>query len=538
VENDLIEEYSDETEVEREARKATEVVLDETSKTFVAALIDRLMVVCEHMSGRPFYEYQKPFARRFFESLIVDDGATITALFSRQSGKTETVANVVSTAMVMLPRLAKIFPDLLSKYKDGVAVGAFAPVDEQADNLFGRVVERLKSESTAKILTDVEINDEIIGKGRVVALKNCGSLVRKTTCHPRATIEGRTYHIILVDECQFADTFVIEKSVSPMGAHTNATTVYTGTSTYNKNVFYTAIQKNKRLATKRGARVNHFEVDWRIAAAENIQYKKYVSNKMLELGEDSDSFRLSYRLQWILDKGMFTTSERLDSLGDISMQSVVHAWHHTPVVVGIDCGRKQDRTIVTVVYVDWEHPNAFGLYHHRILNWLDLEGMDWEEQYFRIVEFLSNYNVWKVGIDVGGLGDTVSQRLKLMMPHIEIVDLGSAQSEQTLRWKHLKQLLESNDQLLSWPAGAKVRRLKVYRRFRQEMEDLEILFKGPYVLAEAPHETDAHDDYPDSLSMACILTNLGEDDVSEVEVYSNVLYSKEPRYGEPRQRRR
>lgn len=526
MENELGIEISDETEAEREARAATEVSLDETSKVFVEYLIDRLMVICEEMSGHNFYQYQKPFARRVFESLIIDDGATLTALFSRQSGKTETVANVVATAMVMFPRLAKVFPDLLGKFREGVKVGAFAPVDEQADNLFGRVVERLKSESTTKILADVEINDQIIGKGRVVALKNCGSLVRKTTCHPRATIEGRTYHIILVDECQFADSFVINKSVSPMGAATNATTVYTGTPTYNKNVFYTTIQLNKRQATKSGSKINHFEIDWKTAAKENPQYRKYVSRKMLELGEDSDEFKLSYRLQWLLDKGMFTTSERLDALGDTSMQSVVHAYHRTPVVVGIDCGRKQDRTIVTVVYVDWENPNPFGLYHHHVLNWLDLEGMDWEEQYFRIVEFLSNYNVWKIGIDIGGLGDTVAQRLKLMMPHTEIVELGSAQSEQTLRWKHLKQLLESNDNLIAWPAGAKVRRLKVYRRFRQEMEDLEILFKGPYVLAEAPHEADAHDDYPDSLSMACILTAMEELDTEEAQMYDNLFYRR------------
>lgn len=528
MENEFLDdELSDETDAEREARAGTEVILDETSKTFVENLIDRLLIVCEEMSGHRFYEYQKPFARRVFESLIIDDGATITALFSRQSGKTETVANVVATAMVMFPRLAKVFPELLGKYKEGVLVGAFAPVDEQADNLFGRVVARLESEATARILADPEINDRLEGRGRTMVLKNCGSLVRKTTCHPRATIEGRTYHVILVDECQFADTYVINKSVAPMGASTNATMIFTGTPTYSKNVFYTTIQNNKRQATKAGGKVNHFEIDWRSAAKENPQYKKYISREMLRLGEDSDEFKLSYRIQWLLDKGMFTTSERLDSLGDTSMQSVVHAYHRTPVVAGIDCGRKQDRTIVTVVFVDWDNPDPFGFYHHHVLNWLDLEGMDWEEQYFRIAEFLSNYNIWKVGIDIGGLGDTVSQRLKIMMPHVDIVELGSAQSEQTVRWKHLKQLLETGN--ISWPAGAKVRRLKVYRRFRQEMEDLEILFKGPYVLAEAPHETDAHDDYPDSLSMACVLTTMEETKTEEAEMYDNLLYRRNPR---------
>lgn len=520
--------FEDETDSEREARLETEVVLDETSKTFVNVLIDRLMNVCEQMSGHKFYEYQKPFARRIFESLIIDDGATVTALFARQSGKTETVANVVATAMVMLPRLAKIFPDLLGKYDEGVWVGAFAPVDEQADNLHGRIVARLTSDSAQKIFADPEINEKLEGKGRVVLLKNCGSLARKTTCHPRATIEGRTYHIILLDEAQFADSYVINKSVAPMGAATNATMVFTGTPTYNKNVFYNEIQTNKRNALKAGGRQNHFEIDWRMAGKEQPMYHKKISKEMLRLGEDSDEFKLSYRIKWLLDKGMFTSSERLDALEDRSMQSVVHAWHKTPVVAGIDCGRKQDRTIVTVVFVDWDNPDPFGFYHHHVLNWLDLEGMDWEEQYHRIVEFLSNYNVWKIGIDIGGLGDVVAQRLRIMMPHVEIEELGSALTDQTVRWKHLKQLLDRGQ--ISWPAGAKVRRLKVYRRFRQEMEDLEIVFKGPNVFAEAPKESDAHDDYPDSLSMACVLTVGGDDSVEEAEMYDNILYRREPRH--------
>jgi hypothetical protein len=41
--------------------------------------------------------------------------------------------------------------------------------------------------------------------------------------------------------------------------------------------------------------------------------------------------------------------------------------------------------------------------------------------------------------------------------------------------------------------------------------------------AEAPHIRDAHDDYADSLSMACILSQDYEE--ATVEVYSNPFYS-------------
>jgi len=149
--------------------------------------------------------------------------------------------------------------------------------------------------------------------------------------------------------------------------------------------------------------------------------------------------------------------------------------------------------------------------------------MDWEEQYFRIVEFLSNYRVWKIGIDSGGLGDVVAQRLRVLMPHVDIVDLGSSQSEQSDRWKYLRNLIDRRQ--VMWPAGSKVRRTKTWRRFRQEMEDLEIVFKGPYVLAEAPSIRDAHDDYADSLAIGCILTRDMEEETSVVEVSVNPFYS-------------
>lgn len=519
---------SDETDAEREAREAAAVELDETSQKFVDQLVDKLLVVCDRLSGHPLYEYQKPFAKRIFESLVINDGATITACFARQTGKSETVANVVATAMIMLPKLSKAFPDLLGKYSEGMWVGAMAPVDEQADTLYGRISSRLTSETAAAVLADPEVDDEVTGRGRSLHLRKCGSLVRKTTVHPRATIEGRSYHLILIDECQGADDRVVNKSVGPMGAALNATMVMTGTPTYSKNVFWSTIQGNRRAMNRRGRnRVNHFEVDWKEASKANPNYKKFCAKEMLRLGEDSDEFQLSYKLRWLLDKGMFTTSSKLDACGDTSMQSLVPAYHRSPVVVGIDPARKQDRTVCTVLWVDWDHPDELGMLHHRVLSWLDLEGHDWESQYFRIAEYLSNYRIWKIGVDVGGVGDAVASRLRVLMPNVDIEEVGSSQAEQTRRWNYLRQLIDRRQ--VVWPAGARVRRLKVWRRFRQELEDLELNFKGPYMLAQAPEVRDAHDDYADSLAIACILTQ----DVADrdaVEVAQNPFYASRGQY--------
>lgn len=522
---DNFDEYEELTDEERAARKASEVVLDENDQAFVDNLLDRLMTIIDVIAGHPLYPYQRPCARRMFESLIIDDGALITAVFSRQSGKSELVADVVVTAMIFLPILARVFPEWLDKFKDGLWVGAFAPVEDQADTLYGRIVTRMTSESTREMLADPEISIRIIPKGKVHQLSN-GSLVRRTSCHPRTTIEGKTYHLILIDEAQGAEEGVYRKSVSPMGASTNATTVMTGTPTYETGMFYHMIQQNKRemVSGKRSKKVrqNHFEVDYREASKANKWYAKYVNREMIKYGPDSDEFKLSYRIMWLLDQGMFTTTEALEEMGDTGKQTVVRDYTASPVVVGIDVGRKQDKTVVTVVWVGWERTDQMGFYEHYILDWLDLGGVDWEEQYYAVAEFLSRYNVWKVGIDENGLGDVFIQRLELLMPQLDIVRLGAAESEQSERWKYLKQLLERR--MISWPAGAKVKRLRKWRRFYQEMQDLQLIFKGAYVKAEAPNVKDAHDDYPDSLAMACILTK-EEQDNSTVEQYRNMFYS-------------
>lgn len=480
--------------------------LDETSREFVDKLIDKILVFAEALTGHGFRHYQLPLARRIIESVIINDGEEVTALAARQSGKSETVANVVAALMVILPRLAQMYPDLLGRFKNGLWVGLFAPVESQAETLFSRVISRLTSNHALEIMGDPEIDDEakkVAGVTKQIKLKNSGSLVMMMTANPRAKIESKTFHLIVIDECQEADDFVVAKSIGPMLADNNGTMVKTGTPTTHKNNFYRAIQMNKRRQTSRGARQNHFQWDWRDVEKANPTYGKFIKREKLRIGEDSDEFQMSYCCKWLLERGMFVTSTVLDELGDTS-QELQKVWHRSPVVVGIDPARKMDSTVVTVVWVDWDRPDEFGYFDHRVLNWLEIQGDDWEDQYFQIVSFLSNYDVLAVGVDANGVGDAVAQRLRLLLPRAEVYSVGSSQPEQSKRWKHLRTLLDRR--LIGWPSHAKTRRLRTWKRFYQQMSDLEVKFQGPNFLAHAPEEAHAHDDYADSLAIACALT--------------------------------
>jgi Terminase RNaseH-like domain/Terminase large subunit, T4likevirus-type, N-terminal len=496
--------------------------LDELSQQFVDKLIDKTMKFMTVLVGHPLHPYQEPLARRIIESVVINDGEEITALASRQSGKSETVADTVATLMVLLPRLAKIYPDLLGKFKDGLWVGMFAPVESQVETLFGRTVTRLTSEQALQVLGDPEIDDEmkrVSGVTRSIKLKNSGSTMTMMTANPRAKIESKSFHLIIIDECQEADDFVVSKSISPMLAYYAGTMVKTGTPTTSKNNFYKSIQLNKRRQTNRNARQNHFQWDWRDVAKVNPNYDKFIRKEMLRIGEDSDEFQMSYNCKWLLERGMFVTANVMDELGDTS-QELVRVWHQTPVIVGIDPARKTDSTVVTVVWVDWDRPDEFGYYDHRILNWLEIQGDDWEEQYFQIVNFLANYDVLAVGVDGNGVGDAVAQRLKLLLPRSEVTALTSSPSEQSKRFKHLQALIQRR--MIAWPAHAKTRRLRVWKRFYQQMVDAEIQYKGPNFMVAAPDENYAHDDFVDSLAIACSLTQ--ELVMPEVSVSSNPFF--------------
>ena len=251
---------------------------DELSKEFVNRLIDKIMQFLHVLVGHDLHPYQKPLARRIIESVIIGDGEEITALAARQSGKSETVADTVSTLMVLLPRLAKIYPDLLGKFKNGLMVGMFAPTESQAETLFSRTVTRLSSERAMEIFSDPEIDDiaaKVGGVTKMIKLKKSGSSLTMMTANPRAKIESKSFHLVVIDECQEADDFTVTKSISPMMAYYAGTMVKTGTPTTHKNNFYRSIQLNKRRQTGARARQNHFQWDYKDVSKINPDYNKF-----------------------------------------------------------------------------------------------------------------------------------------------------------------------------------------------------------------------------------------------------------------------
>ena len=99
-----------------------------------------------------------------------------------------------------------------------------------------------------------------------------------------------------------------------------------------------------------------------------------------------------------------------------------HICYDTQCVVGIDVGKAQDSTVVTVGIPDYSNPIImeqateagvpdYVLYDVRILDWLEIVGDNYEEQYYKIMDFLGNFTVKCIVIDGTGVGSPVADRL-------------------------------------------------------------------------------------------------------------------------------
>ena len=243
--------------------------MTDKQRAAVDPLIDGILKFHEALVGRPFYTYQTVFARRILEATLLNTGDTITGLWSRQSGKTTAVAELMVTSAILLPVLAQVLPDnlYLRPFKDGLRIGIFAPIQGQAQLSYDRMREVIHSDLGEEILADEELNIEITtSRGDTLELSN-GSLVHAKTASPDSKIEGFTYHIILLDEAQGADRFKVEKEIEPMRSSTNGVMVKIGTAWVSRGGFHSDIEYNIE-QYKRGGPRNHFEFPYQMVVTE------------------------------------------------------------------------------------------------------------------------------------------------------------------------------------------------------------------------------------------------------------------------------
>lgn len=464
---------------------------------------------------------------------------------------TETVACVTCGLQVILPTLANMpmFANdpRLQPFREGIKIGIFAPALQQAQTNYMRMKSFLTSKRAVSILESEEFNLQFsTSNGQTTSLSN-GSRCTCFSASERSNIEGESFNFIICEECQDISNFVLTKSISPMGAAYNATKVCIGTATVFKGYFYDAIQRNKELAKNRSSHIkNHFEFDYTVASKYNPNYAKYIEKEKRNLGENSDSFRMSYKLEWIMERGMFIDIDKFEKNNLEPLMDFIDFDREATHVVGIDIGGGSggDSTVVTVVEVDWDmpvisetrydedegHEYTFDAFNTYVKYFLEIkETPDHEEQYYIITEFLRNFKVARIVVDATrekSFADRLNANVSAeVIPYVFTV---GAKSD---LYKTFDKELSSGRAKL--PASEKAKGTVEYEKCVQQLADLQKNWRGTNLLVSHPETRGAHDDYCLSTDTEILTTRgflkyneLRSDDLVAKVVNNEIYYVK------------
>ena len=479
------------------------------------------------LTGVPLYGYQREVAWRIIHSIVAFEGETITMLWCRQSGKSETLACVVVTLTVILPLLAAIFPDL-DQFKDGFRVGLFAPQSDQVVTTYQRAMARIGSENAHVVLSDDEIMVSLEYEAKY-HLSN-GSSLTGQTASKTSKIESKTYDLVIIEEAQELESFIIEKSIEPMVTATGGTIIKCGTTGLVKNDFWYEIQRNNkrnRKVTDQRLRF-HFEYDYEYVIKAkrqqynidkkrfHLNYENIIKKVISKRGKDSETFKLSYALVWALESGMFITDKEWLTLINKKKAIQMAVDPEWDICAGLDIAKDNASTVLTIGKVI-EDPNG-DVPKKEIIRWIELHGLNYEIQHQVIMAALEQYNVRNLAADYTGVGRPVVDRLIYEIgDYVNIIPYTFSRGSKSDMWVALRNDVDTRRIVI--PANKTARNSEEYKRCEDQLKSMLKYYVGSDLVAEKAKGN--RDDYGDSLGLFVIAANDDIEAAHEVEETEN-----------------
>jgi hypothetical protein len=451
-----------------------------------------------------FYPYQEEISDDIIRALVTNLRAINNATeeeikklkpvevadeISRQAGKTTAVTLTVDFIMVYFPRLFKI--------RNRMEIAIFAPQIEQAKTDFDRLKEALMR--TSPLL-------EVVGESAEARLykeqNNSKTIVlpNGATCHiapvsKTSLPESKSLMLMIFEESQDTDDKIVKEQIWPMGANTNAPRVYIGTAgtklCYFRSLGLSGVATKlyfEDIATQRR------KVYEETQDARHLIYEQYIRGEIAKHGLESDEIQRPYFGKWLIGTGQFTTEEAIDALIDAKRKPTYHSKNVGECFAGIDTAKHPDSTVCTIIRYNPE------LKKKELLNWCELRGENYQDQFDVLKDFLGHYNVIALALDSTGQGDFMPD---MFQAHTEWQDENtglfrvkfSAMSKDMM-YKNLKVSIQ--ELLTSLPNLG----TKQGEKFRQQMLDLQQKYNGQLLSVSHPDDPNAHDDYPDSWALA------------------------------------
>lgn len=512
-------------------------IITYTGRTLkTSELTRKIQIFCEMLTGRKFFPHQAQFSRRIIEGVLLNDPDTITSLMSRQSGKSFTVSATLSGLMVILPVFANmpLFADdtRLQPFKNGIMMGVFAPTLAQARIIFNNIKDFLSSKRAIEILESDEFNitkDTFNGERVTIVFNNLGvkSSITCFSASDGSNIEGGSYHLYVCDEAQDISNYKYRKSIFPTVSFYNGTKILIGTPSIKKNFFYDAIELNKKEYENGKKKRNHFEYNYETIIKYNPKYAKTVEAAKKIMGENSVEFEMSYKLKWVFQFGMFIDGELFttDPVADSTLDRMDYCKDQV-CIAGIDVGKSQDSTVVTIGIPNYESPvvlekateydaEDYVLYDIKIIDWLEIVGDNYEEQFYKVKDYLNRFNIKLCVIDGSGVGSPVADRLAANVD-FPVIPFVFTPASKSMLMKNFSAYL--NNKCFHYPSSSSAQDTIEYRKFQEQCLELTKDYRGDKLVVAAPKERNKHDDYP--FSAALMVWGL-KHDVGEVEVVDN-----------------
>jgi len=446
-----------------------------------------------------FYPYQEVISDGILKALLDNFRITANATeddikklkqveagfeISRQGGKTVAVGETAAFALTFLPKM----------FNRPLRIGIFAAQLNQAQISYNILRTRLRQAKALMFMTQEE--KQFVKErenARQLVLPD-GSFAVTAPINKISLIEGLTLDLIIIDEAQFANDDIVFHSIFPMGKTTNAPRIYIGkagtrichfyrmgqSGRVKKIYFHDVVSQRRQLYEK-----TH--------DARHLIYEQSVRDDIATYGEESDFIQREYFGKWQIGTGQFTTEEQLERLVEPQRMP---AYHHKKMecFVGIDTAKHPDSTVVTVIRYNPEKKKK------ELINWMELNGENYQNQFDIIKSFLGNYNVTAIAIDSTGQGDFMPDMFENNTEwSSEESGLYRIKFSPTSKDQIYKNLKVSIQELLTTLPNLDT---KLGVKFKQQILDLQQEYKGQLLSVRHPDDPNAHDDFPDSWALA------------------------------------
>lgn len=447
-------------------------------------LVSKLITYTETLNAITFRPYQTKAAKKIVKSIVLNEGACFTGLWSRKAGKSKLLKCIFTGMMALLPQLAHSsmaidFPSL-KKFREGFIAIIAGPKLDTASIPFNEIRRQAKTKNFRNCLKELDLEIPV-SNSKHFELSN-GSTAMAFSGSENASNEGPGADFLCLDEASMLSEFSVYKILKPFCAHTNGTIFETGTPWKKRSAFLRDIDFNKRYHPER-----HIEIPYTEVMKYSESYKNYIENQLLSLpgGIDNPFFRQNFLLEWLITESNFVDPVDFQNRAtatryDLNKDERLYA--------GIDWGKINSDSCVTIL--GWDQNMA------RIVDLLNIN-CGYNEQMQIIISFLHQYNLAAIVPEKNNIGDPLTEQIEIEFGRIVHGQFMSVPYQDKI-FTDLSMIITADPYKFSWYDD----KSKESRFFSQQFLDAEQEMRGPFLSVHKPDAEGSKDDFLFSTALA------------------------------------